>query len=79
MTEIRFFRRSPAVVEIPPNILSEIRAGILVCTSPRSGSNHLVGLMASAGLGHPLEWFGGDVCWSCRIIREIPAPSYCVR
>jgi len=55
---MRLFRRPPAVVEIPPNILSEVRAGILVCTSPRSGSNHLAGLMASAGLGHPLEWFG---------------------
>ncbi|TPI46579.1 hypothetical protein FJW05_14020 [Mesorhizobium sp. B2-9-1] len=66
MTEMRFFRRSPAVVEIPPNIRSEIRAGILVCTSPRSGSNHLAGLMASAGLGHPLEWFGG------RRLLELP-------
>jgi len=54
-----FFRRPPAVVEIPPDVLSEIRSGILVCTSPRSGSNHLAGLMASAGLGNPLEWFGG--------------------
>lgn len=66
MTGMRFFRRSPAVVEIPPNILSELRAGILVCTSPRSGSNHLAGLMASAGLGHALEWFGG------RRLLELP-------
>jgi len=66
MTGMRLFRRPPAVVEIPPNILSEVRAGILVCTSPRSGSNHLAGLMASAGLGHPLEWFGG------RRLLELP-------
>ncbi|CDX34415.1 Stf0 sulphotransferase [Mesorhizobium sp. SOD10] len=63
---MHFVRRSPAVVEIPPNILSELRAGILICTSPRSGSNHLAGLMASAGLGHPLEWFGG------RRLLELP-------
>lgn len=63
---MHFFRQSPAVVEIPPNILSELRAGILVCTSPRSGSNHLAGLMASAGLGYPLEWFGG------RRLLELP-------
>ncbi|CDX23931.1 Stf0 sulphotransferase [Mesorhizobium plurifarium] len=66
MTGMRFFRQSPAVVKIPPNILPELRAGILVCTSPRSGSNHLAGLMASAGLGHPLEWFGG------RRLLELP-------
>jgi len=66
MRGMRFFRRSPAVVEIPPDILSELRAGILVCTSPRSGSNHLAGLMASAGLGNPLEWFGG------RRLLELP-------
>ncbi|MBZ9815866.1 Stf0 sulfotransferase family protein [Mesorhizobium sp. CA7] len=39
---------------------------MLVCTSPRSGSNHLAGLMVSAGLGHPLEWFGG------RRLLELP-------
>jgi LPS sulfotransferase NodH len=59
MIAMHLFRRRAATVEIPPDILSEIRAGILVCTSPRSGSNHLAELMASAGLGHPLEWFGG--------------------
>ncbi|TPN76870.1 hypothetical protein FJ987_03640 [Mesorhizobium sp. CU2] len=59
LKQMHLFRRPPAVIEIPRNTLSEIRAGIVVCTSPRSGSNHLAGLMASAGLGHPLEWFGG--------------------
>jgi len=62
----RLFRRPPIAVEIPPEVLSELRAGILVCTSPRSGSNHLAALMASAGLGNPLEWFGG------RRLLELP-------
>ncbi|MEI9415890.1 Stf0 family sulfotransferase [Mesorhizobium sp. Cs1321R2N1] len=63
---MHFFRRRPLPVEIPPDILSGIKAGILVCTSPRSGSNHLAGLMAAAGLGNPLEWFGG------RRLLELP-------
>ena len=57
MIAMHLFRRHATTVEIPPDILSGIRVGILVCTSPRSGSNHLAGLMASAGLGYPLEWF----------------------
>lgn len=65
MIAMDFFRH-PTPVEIPQDILSGIKAGILVCTSPRSGSNHLAGLMASAGLGHPLEWFGG------RRVLELP-------
>ncbi|RWG56687.1 MAG: hypothetical protein EOQ64_12775 [Mesorhizobium sp.] len=59
MISLDLFRRRPAVVQIPSEILSDISTGILVCTSPRTGSNHLAGLMASAGLGNPLEWFGG--------------------
>lgn len=59
MIAMHLFRRHATTIEIPPDILSGIRVGILVCTSPRSGSNHLAGLMASAGLGYPLEWFGG--------------------
>ncbi|WP_202299144.1 Stf0 family sulfotransferase [Mesorhizobium sp. 131-2-1] len=66
MIAMRLFRRRAATVEIPPDILSGIKAGILVCTSPRSGSNHLAGLMASAELGRPLEWFGG------RRLLELP-------
>ncbi|MDX8445711.1 Stf0 family sulfotransferase [Mesorhizobium captivum] len=66
MIGMQLFRRRPPAVKIPPDILSEIRVGILVCTSPRSGSNHLAGLMASAGLGNPLEWFGG------RRLLELP-------
>ncbi len=57
----RRLRRTPALerVEIPPEIMGSLKAGILVCTSPRTGSNHLAGLMSAAGLGNPLEWFGG--------------------
>ncbi|MDX8537973.1 Stf0 family sulfotransferase [Mesorhizobium abyssinicae] len=66
MIAMRLFRRRAATVEIPPDILSGIKAGILVCTTPRSGSNHLAGLMASAELGRPLEWFGG------RRLLELP-------
>lgn len=63
---MHLFRKRPLPVEIPPDILAGIKAGILICTSPRSGSNHLAGLMATAGLGNPLEWFGG------RRILELP-------
>ncbi|TGQ45842.1 hypothetical protein EN859_005735 [Mesorhizobium sp. M00.F.Ca.ET.216.01.1.1] len=66
MFAMDFFRRRPLPVEVPQDILSGIRVGILVCTSPRSGSNHLAGMMAAAGLGNPLEWFGG------RRVLELP-------
>jgi LPS sulfotransferase NodH len=56
---MKLLRSRPRPVKIPPDILSGIEAGILVCTSPRSGSNHLAGLMAAAELGNPQEWFGG--------------------
>ncbi|MER9292924.1 Stf0 family sulfotransferase [Mesorhizobium sp. M0510] len=60
------FRRRPLPVEIPPDMRAGLKAGILICTSPRSGSNHLAGLMAATGLGNPLEWFGG------RRVLEMP-------
>lgn len=63
---MHLFRRRPLPVEIPSDILAGLKAGILICTSPRSGSNHLAGLMATAGLGNPLEWFGG------RRVLELP-------
>jgi LPS sulfotransferase NodH len=63
---MHLFRKRPLPVEIPPDILAGIKAGVLICTSPRSGSNHLAGLMAAAGLGNPLEWFGG------RRVLELP-------
>ncbi|MER8749224.1 Stf0 family sulfotransferase [Mesorhizobium sp. M1050] len=63
---MHLFRRGPLPVETPPDVLAGIKAGILICTSPRSGSNYLAELMAGAGLGKPLEWFGG------RRVLELP-------
>ncbi|MER8463605.1 Stf0 family sulfotransferase [Mesorhizobium sp. M1396] len=65
---MHLFRRRPLPVEIPPEMLAGLKAGILICTSPRSGSNHLAGLMAATELGNPLEWFGGR--------RVLAMPNY---